>query len=63
MDAAGKFLQTCYDRLFEGEVFYLTSARARMLLKLYQKVGNLFQSGFVATVLDNNKFLLGLIRK
>ena len=41
----------------------LASAGAGMLLKLYQKFGNLLQRGHIATLLDDSELRLGLLGK
>ena len=49
------------DKMFQ--VLNLTGASTWMLLKLYQKCGNLLKSGLVATLLYDGKFRLGLFGK
>ena len=45
----------CFLKGIVPQMFHLTGACARMLLKFHEHAGNLFECGFVATLFDDCK--------
>ena len=53
----------CFLKGIVPQMFHLTGACARMLLKFHEHAGNLFECGFVATLFDDCKLGFGSLRK